>query len=93
MVDQGAKNLILLSRPGAREGPRLDLVRELEARGISLLIPQCDISDEPHLRAVLRECTETLPAIQVCIQASMVLEVGTFFLPLTDADLFQGWLI
>jgi NADPH:quinone reductase-like Zn-dependent oxidoreductase len=78
MVRRGAKSLILLSRSGASTESAQGLVSELKAMGCNVATPQCDISKEQELQAVLSECTRFMPPIKGCIQGAMVLKVGCF---------------
>lgn len=77
MVGKKAKNLILLGRSDSskhNEETRAFL-KDLRARGVHVDTPPCDVSDADSLASVLRECSKTMPPIQGCFQASMVLEV------------------
>ena len=75
MIDRGAKNLILLSR----SGPRTDAVRQMLAdmadKRVHVETPRCDVTDISAVKAVLLQCSKTVPPIKGCIQASMVLNV------------------
>ena len=75
MVDRGARNLILLSRSGARSEDTKAFMDEVKAMDVDVATPPCDISDKHSLASVLAECAKTMPPIVGCIQASMVLEV------------------
>ncbi|PGH03618.1 hypothetical protein AJ79_07309 [Helicocarpus griseus UAMH5409] len=78
MAGRGAKNLILLSRSGARSDQAKSLVEELEGNGIVVATPACDIAEESILQSTLKDCLKTMPPIKGCIQASMALEDATF---------------
>ena len=75
MVDRGARNLIILSRTGARSDSAKKLVAEVSALGARVEAPVCDIIQADSLKKVLAECTQTLPPIRGCIQCTMVLRV------------------
>ena len=76
METRSAKHLVLLSRSGARGEAALTLLRELEGKGIEVIAPSCDISDESALVAALEHFPKRLPPTNGCIQASMVLKVS-----------------
>jgi NADPH:quinone reductase-like Zn-dependent oxidoreductase len=78
LVDRGARNLILISRSGARDQRAKDFIQGLNERGVRVAAPVCDISDANALRAVLKECGHTMPPVRGAIQATMVLRDATF---------------
>ncbi|KAA8905059.1 fatty acid synthase S-acetyltransferase [Sphaerosporella brunnea] len=78
MASRKAKNLILLSRSGAQSDASKALVAELEASGVKIAAPKCDVSDEETLAAVIKECSKDMPPIKGCIQGSMVLRDSIF---------------
>jgi acyl transferase domain-containing protein/NADPH:quinone reductase-like Zn-dependent oxidoreductase/aryl carrier-like protein len=67
---RGARNLILLSRSGAKGKEAQELVTELTDQGVHVETPPCDLADEEALRMVLRDCTIRMPPIKGCVQAS-----------------------
>lgn len=75
LVRRGARNLILLSRSGARSPAAKSLVAEIIAHGVHVETPTCDVTDKQALERVLKQCGNILPPIKGCIQASMVSKV------------------
>lgn len=75
LAKHGARYLILLSRSGPRGEKALELLSELEKMGVYVEAQSCDISNEASLRSALADCSERVPPIKGCIQASMVLKV------------------
>jgi NADPH:quinone reductase-like Zn-dependent oxidoreductase/SAM-dependent methyltransferase len=69
-ADRGARNLILLSRSGAKSEAAQELVSSLTARGVHVEAPACDTADEETLRTVLDDCLLRMPPIKGCMQAS-----------------------
>ncbi|KAK8091418.1 polyketide synthase [Apiospora hydei] len=68
MVSRGARYLILLSRSGAEGHPESQsFVQSLEAQGVTVAAPPCDVS-----------CHETLKSVIRCVQGSMVLKDNLF---------------
>ncbi|KAI9046007.1 polyketide synthase module [Aspergillus affinis] len=78
LVDRGARNLLLLSRSGARSPKAAELLQELSAKGASVMIPRCDVSDSDSVARALSECRERMPPFKGCIQAAMVLRDSSF---------------
>ena len=80
MVSKGARNLVLLSRSGLQDNNKLiSFVEELQRSGVDVMCPQCDIADAASLQAVIQRCEASMPPIRGCIQAAMVLRVGSTF--------------
>jgi hypothetical protein len=67
---QGARNLILISRSGAKDDRARELLKWLADRGIRVEAPPCDVADEQALRIVLKDCSILMPPTKGCIQAS-----------------------
>ena len=80
MVSRGARNFILLSRSGVKIRESIDLIEEMESRGVKVAAPCCDVSVEDEVSTTLEKYRSTLPPVKGCIQASMVLKVGFHFL-------------
>lgn len=77
MASRGAKNLILLSRSGPVRDSGKALVADLEAMGVKVATPACDVTDIESLRQTIHRCLDDMPQIKGCIQGSMVLKVRT----------------
>ncbi|KAL9074826.1 MAG: hypothetical protein Q9161_001964 [Pseudevernia consocians] len=86
MASRGARNLILLSRSGARSKAALSLVEELTMQGICVKALACDVADAISLSTTLMSCAETMPPIRGVIQGAMVLR-DTIFEKMT----FEDW--
>ena len=82
-MERGAKNLLLLSRSGARTQAAIDLLGDLQAQNVRVEALPCDISDAAALRRVLDH--SALPPIKGCIQSAMVLRDAVFE-TMTHAD-------
>nr|XP_023908643.1 highly reducing polyketide synthase azaB-like [Quercus suber] len=72
---RGARNLILLSRSGAKSEAAQELVRRLKAMGVRVETPACDISDRTALAKTLANLKNVLPPVAGCIQSAMLLQV------------------
>lgn len=76
MASLKARHLILLgSSNPIREAGKV-LVEELQAQGVSIATPPCDVSDKAALERIINHCRETMPPIKGCIQGAMVLRVS-----------------
>ncbi|KAI0405086.1 KR-domain-containing protein [Xylaria palmicola] len=78
MASRGAKNLIVPSRTGLTSAEAIEVVSELEKRGVKVITPKCDVSSRDSLSQTLTECATTLPRIRGCINAAMVLNDSVF---------------
>lgn len=78
LVHRGARNLILLSRSGAKgHGSEADsLILELQQKGVRVETPAVDISDKNKLQGELNSLISTMPPIRGCIQATVALRVS-----------------
>lgn len=80
MVDQGARNVIILSRSAGRSEQAAELVDELGQMGCRIKAMNCDVSNVNSLDDSLRHCQEEgLPPIRGVILGAMVLKVSREF--------------
>ena len=86
MASRGAKHLILLSRSGTQAEAAKSLVAKLQAMGVEVATPQCDVASSDSLSAALLGCTDSMPPIKGCLQATMVLRDAIF-----DNMSFEAW--
>ena len=75
MAERGVKHLIVPSRSGASSQAAVDVVHELEKRGVNIVTPKCDASSASQVAGMMEDCTRTMPPIKGCINAAMVLQV------------------
>lgn len=78
MVQNGARNLIFVSRGGASSAEASELVEELSSKGANITVLKCDITDEAVFTSSLAQVLETLPPIKGVVQAAMVLKDQVF---------------
>lgn len=74
MADRGAKHFVVPSRSGASSKAAADMIAQLQARGVNVVAPKCDVSDAASLGSLLDECSKTMPPIKGCINGAMVLQ-------------------
>ena len=99
MVHRGAANLILLSQSGASGNEAAQqFLTELRAQGIRVEAPPCDVINAVALKGLLDNCAVDMPAIQGCIQGSMVLRDALFktiscsdWKTATDCKTLRSW--
>ncbi|KAJ5758194.1 uncharacterized protein N7511_006888 [Penicillium nucicola] len=77
-ADRGARHLLLLSRSGGQGEKTRALINRLAERGVKVMAPACDVSDEGALQNALKKCASEMPPIKGCIQAAMVLRDALF---------------
>ena len=75
MASRGARNLVLLSRSGAKSSAAKALVSELKKQGVCVVTPQVDIGNIHDLKRTLDDQADLLPPIRGCIQATVTLRV------------------
>ena len=75
MASRGARNLVLLSRSGAKSSAAKALVSELEAQGVCVVTPEVDIGKIHDLKHTLDDMAKFLPPVRGCIQATVTLRV------------------
>ncbi|KAI9640547.1 hypothetical protein NHQ30_010845 [Ciborinia camelliae] len=75
MVDNGAKFLLLLSRSGVVDPATMKFIQDLEAKGVTIKTPACDVCNMDSLKTTLESIQGSCPRIGGCIQAAMVLRV------------------
>ena len=76
MVDRGARYLVLLSCTGLRNESAVAFQAELEHKSVCVKTPVCDVSDETALKRALEQCTEVMPPIKGCVQATAIIRVS-----------------
>lgn len=77
--EQGAKNIIFLSRTGAESETTRELLSELSAMGVRAKAFKCNVADEAQLVAALAEAkSEGFPKIAGVIQGAMQLRDSAF---------------
>ncbi|MCJ1283110.1 hypothetical protein MMC26_002437 [Xylographa opegraphella] len=86
MISRNAKNLILLSRSGARTEVARSFLEEVERCGVSVRAPACDVTNSEVMQEVFGRLTNELPPIKGCIQASVVARDGLF-----EKMSFEDW--
>jgi len=76
MVDQGARNLVLVSRSGTVAGKVKTLIDELASVGAKVIVKRCDVSDSNSVETLIRKEMAGMPEIKGVIHGAMVLKVS-----------------
>ncbi|KAJ4287790.1 hypothetical protein N0V90_012494 [Kalmusia sp. IMI 367209] len=76
-ADLGAKHIITLSRTGSANGEVTELIDELDARGVELVVTKGSVTDRGDLEA-LKKQTHGRP-IRGIVQGAMVLQDASFY--------------
>ena len=81
MITRGARNFLIPTRsdPQSNEVTKAFL-QELQEQEVQVSAPVCDISDFQSLHNTVQQHASVLPPVKGCIQASMVLKVGSSFI-------------
>ncbi|MGN6463835.1 MAG: type I polyketide synthase, partial [Pseudolabrys sp.] len=74
LVDRGARHLVLIGRKGADRPEAKALVRELTARGVTVLADRCDIADLRAVETLFHKIHATMPPVVGIMHAAMVLD-------------------
>ena len=78
LLDNGARNIALLSRSGNKTEATQAAVQKLCDScegGANVKAFACDITSEAALKRTLEQMAENMPKIKGCIQGAMVLKV------------------
>lgn len=73
LVKNGARHLVFISRSGNTSSVGQELVQELEAKGVTIRVFACDVSDEISMKQIISDCSLDLPPIKGVIQSAAVL--------------------
>jgi hypothetical protein len=76
MVNQGAMNIVLLSRSGSVTGKVKDLIDELAAFGANIMIRRCDVANSASVAKLIQQELAGMPEIKGVIHGAMVLHVS-----------------
>jgi len=74
MVEQGAKNLVLVGRRGIHSQETQDAVNALIALGAKIKVTAADIGDPDQVASILADVEETMPPLRGIMHAAMFLE-------------------
>lgn len=74
MVDQGARNIVLVSRSGTATGKVKELIDRASAAGANIVVRPCNVVDRASVDELVTKGVEGLPSIRGVVHGSMVLD-------------------
>jgi phthiocerol/phenolphthiocerol synthesis type-I polyketide synthase C len=74
LADHGARHIVLTGRSGASSPQARELVADLEARGVRVLVEALDVTDKPAMQKLFARFGADLPPLGGVMHAAMVLE-------------------
>ncbi|KAJ6069226.1 hypothetical protein N7499_011113 [Penicillium canescens] len=74
MAQNGAKSLVFLNRSGLSKEKSQTTVRELEKKGVQVMVQACNISNEIEVRQMIVDVSHCAPPIRGIIQGAMVVK-------------------
>ncbi|PGH19323.1 hypothetical protein AJ80_04076 [Polytolypa hystricis UAMH7299] len=78
MVDNGAKNLVFLSRSGMKRPEARETIDKLVQQGVKAAVYACDVGDAEQVKDAVRQCSEDFPPVKGVIQGAMVLRDAVY---------------
>ena len=77
MAERGAKNILVLSRSGAKHSQTQVFIQEMEAKGIRVVARKCDVAAKEEVAACVKEAAseDGLPPVRGVIHAAMAIKV------------------
>lgn len=76
MAERGAKNIVLLSRSGPRADSARELIKDLQAMGVRVETPACNIADLETVKQVFDRLSVDMPPVKGLLQASVISKVS-----------------
>lgn len=77
MSTQGAVNLVLMSRSGAKTEEEKAVIEKMKARGVNVMIAKADVSNKADVDRVFAEIKKSMPPVKGIQHAAMVLDDGS----------------
>ncbi|KAL8659558.1 MAG: hypothetical protein Q9202_007068 [Teloschistes flavicans] len=86
LAGQGARHIILASRSGMQQKGVSELVEELKAINVEVVVKQCNIADSAQVQSMIDDVNKTMPPIRGVIHGAMALRDALF-----DKISFEDW--
>ncbi|KAL8691096.1 MAG: hypothetical protein Q9218_003606 [Villophora microphyllina] len=86
LAGQGAKHIILASRSGIQQKGVSDLVAELAAIDVEVVVKQCDIASSTQVQSMISSIAEYMPPLRGIIHGAMALRDCLF-----DKISYEDW--
>ncbi|EEP81155.1 predicted protein [Uncinocarpus reesii 1704] len=78
MSNNGAKNIVFLSRSGSKKPEAQEVMDHLVKRGVKVAVYNCDVADAQQVEKAIRQCGMTFPPIKGAVQGAMVLRDAVY---------------
>ena len=78
LAGEGAKNIVLASRSGIQQRGVTQLIDEVKALGVNIVVKACDVADRAKVERLVDECHQVLPPIRGIIHGAMALKDALF---------------
>lgn len=76
MAENGAKQLVLISRSGGDRPTVQDLVEKLQGKGCRAVVCACNMSSRRSVEDILEPALKALPGVAGAVYGAMVLRVS-----------------
>ncbi|MFB6258520.1 MAG: SDR family NAD(P)-dependent oxidoreductase, partial [Flavobacteriales bacterium] len=87
MTRKGCRNLILMSRSGPKTDEEKERVKQMEERGVNVMLPKGDVSSQADMDRIFEEVEAKMPPLKGVQHAAMVLDDGS--IPEIDRDRYM----
>jgi hypothetical protein len=77
LIEEGARNVVLLSRSGASTDSAQAALQQLQATGARVEAIKCDVSDSKSVRAMLSSVSKSWPPVRGVLHSAGVLDDAT----------------
>ena len=74
LADKGARHLVLIGRRGASSTEALQVINDIESRGIEVKALACDVTDRTALENLLIDIRQAMPPLRGIIHAAAVID-------------------
>jgi len=74
LVEKGVKNLVVMSRSGAKTDEAKEALKQMKEAGCNVLEAKVDVSDEDAMSKTLNDIKKNMPPIKGIIHGAMVLD-------------------
>lgn len=76
MAEHGARSLVFVNRSGLAKEDAKSTVKELEDKGVQVMVHACDISDETQAQRMVIDTSRCAPPVRGVIQGAMILKAS-----------------
>lgn len=77
MSQNGAINMVLVSRSGPKTDEEKAVIEKMKARGVNVMLPKCDVSKKEDVDRMFADIKKSMPPVKGIQHAAMVLDDGS----------------